>query len=136
MDVPDNLLHNLYHRAFDVAYYAKDECRDHLPNKKRYWMDLGIKIESLYQAVEEFGNWEVRKSSEEREASQVERLANKVEDTVKVCCAVQDNIRKDSVWADKLLPLVEEWSRVDHETRQTVPLVEVKESKRRKKKSI
>lgn len=67
MEVPDDLIRELYHAAFCVAYYAKDECKDYKSSKKKYWFDLGIKIEQLYQAVEKYGSWEVRQSPRHRQ---------------------------------------------------------------------
>lgn len=64
----ESVTQDLYHCAFAVAYYAKDECQDYRPNSKRYWMDLGMKIQSLYQAVENFADIERK----ERAAEQVE----------------------------------------------------------------
>ena len=59
MEIPDELIRDLYHAAFELASFAKDECRDYPIRKKRYWLDMGIKVQKLYEAVEKYGHWEL-----------------------------------------------------------------------------
>lgn len=57
----ERLIQDLKSSAFRLTSFALDHCHDRDPRKKRYWLEMGVKLESLHQAVEALDRYETIK---------------------------------------------------------------------------
>lgn len=68
MEVPDEIVQELYCCSQDVCYHALDTKREfNSETKIEFWLDLGAKIQRLMVANDAYHKWDIEQLSKKNE---------------------------------------------------------------------